>query len=109
MAKKISNTIPGNKIRHLVFFSQSNPAPWKITQQIDHTWFLTVFGEKNINRPYDANEFIEFIHDNYDERADFIMGDYGIVSNCAPTLYFSELDIANKFLADFTQVLEKLV
>ena len=43
MAKKIQNTNPGKKIRHLVFFSSGNPAPWRITYQIDHTWFLTVF------------------------------------------------------------------
>lgn len=109
MAKKIQNTNPGKKVRHLVFFSSGSPAPWRTTYQIDHTWFLTVFGEDNIKRPFDANEFIDFVHKNYDKGAVFELGDYVAVSNCAPTIYFSEMDIAKKFLADFTQILEKLV
>lgn len=95
------------KIRHMVFFSPG--VGYRITQQIDHTWFLTVFGEQNIGKPYNAQEFLDFVRKDYDKSATFEMGDIGIASNCCPILRFSEMGIANKFLADFTQLLEKLV
>lgn len=96
------------KIRYMMFFTQGASAPWRITQQIDHTWFLTIFGNENIGKPFNANEFAEFVQKNYDRGATYEMGDIGIANNCYPVLRFSEQGSANKFLADFTQILEKL-
>lgn len=110
MAKKtIKPSVVTGAVRHMMFYNQGKPAPWKLTQQLDHTWFLTVFGEKEIKRPFDANEFMDFVHNNYDSGAEFEMGDYGVASNCSPTLYFTEKDRGQKFLDDFTQILEKLI
>lgn len=96
------------KIRHMVFYSPGEKAGYRITQQIDHTWFLTVFGQENLKRPYKADEFLAFVHKNYDKEATFEIADYGLANDCCATLRFTEMGIANKFLADFTQLLEKL-
>lgn len=107
MAKKIQTSSKG-KIRHLVFFSPGEEVPYRITGQIDHTWFLTVFGQDNIGKPYDVNEFMKFIQKTYDKNATFKMGSYGVANDCAPVLRFSEWEVAHKFLDDFTATLEKL-
>lgn len=109
MAKKIKNVETRAKVRTLVYYVPGNPTPWRITNQIDHTWFLTVFGTITQQRPFDANEFIEFVHKNYDKKAVLILDDYGVVSKCAPTVYFAEQEQANRFLDDFTEALEQLI
>ncbi len=103
--KKIIPTTSTQKIRPMVFYIPGETIPWRITNQLDHTWFLTVFGNNNIDKPYNANEFIEFVHDNYDKDAIFEIGSYGIVADCVAVLRFSALEYANKFLSDFKEIL----
>jgi hypothetical protein len=106
MARKIKASEAPQILRPMAFFSNGEQAPWRITQQIDHTWFMTTFGEKEIGRPFDANEFLEFVHKNYDEGAVFKLASYGVANDCVMSLYFTNSQVVNEFLSDWEELLQ---
>ena len=90
----------------LVYYTPGGTVPFKITGRLDHTWFLTVFGQEEQGEPYNVQQFMDFVNEKYDKDATFEMDYHGTVK-CKPILKFTEMDTANKFLEDFKQLLKK--